>query len=263
QHRDSFTAVQNARRTREIRSFRHLAECRVTDAGVHGAMLARRLFHRLEVLYVVRKDDAGNGALVARDTHRAIDQLTNLLRRGYHVHILVRHVLEQGDQVDFLLIVTAECGALLLSDDGYDWLVVELRVVEAIEQMDGAGAGGGQANADLAGELGVRTRLECCELLMPRLHELDLVCRASECTDDAVDAVTWVSVHPSHAPLVEALKQKISDSSHLRTAQLTTGSRACRQQVGCRCRPHARLLAASPLTPARCDCSRFDSSLFY
>ena len=70
--------------------------------------------------------------------------------------VLGGHVLVERAQVDLLLEVAAERHALLLADDGHDGRVVELRVVEPVEQVDGAGAGGRHADADLARELGVR-----------------------------------------------------------------------------------------------------------
>ena len=70
----------------------------------------------------------------------------------------LRDVLEQRDQVDLLLVVAAERRARLLADDRDDRRVVELRVVEAVQEVDRARPRGGEADADLAGELRVRRR---------------------------------------------------------------------------------------------------------
>jgi hypothetical protein len=61
------------------------------------------------------------------------------VRVGRHVHVLVRDVLEERRQVDFLLVIAAERGHRLLADDCDDRLVVELRVVEPVQQVDRAG----------------------------------------------------------------------------------------------------------------------------
>ena len=50
----------------------------------------------------------------------------HLLGRRRHLHVLVRDVLEQRQQVDLLLVVAAERGARLLADDGDDRLMVQL-----------------------------------------------------------------------------------------------------------------------------------------
>jgi hypothetical protein len=43
-------------------------------------------------------------------------------------------------KVDFLLEVAADRGAHRLPNDGKDWLMVELCVVEPVQQVDGAGS---------------------------------------------------------------------------------------------------------------------------
>ena len=67
--------------------------------------------------------------------------------------------------------------------------VVELRVVQAVEQVDGAGPGGGRAHPDLAGELRVADRFEGGHLLVPGLDELGLVVGPPPGGEQAVDAV--------------------------------------------------------------------------
>ena len=59
---------------------------------------------------------------------------------GGHLDVLVGDVLEQGREVDLLLVVAAEAGARLLADDRDHRLVVELGVIEAVEKVDGSGA---------------------------------------------------------------------------------------------------------------------------
>ena len=70
-----------------------------------------------------------------------------------------------------------------------DRLPVELGVVQAVEQVQAAGAGGRQADAELAGELGVAARHEGGRLLVPRLDEADLVPALAQGLHEAVDAV--------------------------------------------------------------------------
>ena len=50
--------------------------------------------------------------------------------------------------------------------------------------MDRARPGGGQAHADLAGELGVGARHEGGHLLVPHLDELELALVRVECADE-------------------------------------------------------------------------------
>jgi hypothetical protein len=80
-------------------------------------------------------------------------------RRG-HLDVFARDVLEQRNEIDFLLVVASERRECLLPDNGHDRLMIEPRIVETIQKMDGPGAGGRQANADLASEFGMGTRHE-------------------------------------------------------------------------------------------------------
>ncbi len=95
-------------------------------------------------------------------------------------------------QVDFLLIGAAHGAAAGLADDRDDRHVIELGVVETVQQVDGTGPGGRDADADLAGELGVPEGLECRHLLMPGLDELRLVVGPLPGGEQAVDAVPGV-----------------------------------------------------------------------
>ena len=106
-----------------------------------------------------------------------------------HVCTYSEHVLEQRLEVDLLLVVGAERHPLLLADDRDDGRVVELRVVEAVQQVDRARPGGRHADADLAGELRVAARHERGHLLVARLDELGIAVGAVERAEEAVDAV--------------------------------------------------------------------------
>ncbi len=115
------------------------------DGAVDVPGLSGRRF-----LYIVGEDDRRDGALRLGDAECAIDQMARLCRGAADLHEIRRDVLEQRKKIDLLLEVAAEGGARLLTDQGHDGLAVELGIVEAIEQMDRAGARGGEADADLS-----------------------------------------------------------------------------------------------------------------
>ena len=138
--------------------------------------------------------------MLERDAHRAVDQVAHLRGRRRHVNVFTGDILEQADEVDLLLVVAAESRALLLPDDGEHRLVVHLRVVEAVQQVDRARPRDGDADADLARELGMRAGHEGRELLVARLDELHLLV-APEGTHDAVDAIARIAVDALHTPL--------------------------------------------------------------
>ena len=115
-------------------------------------------------------------------------------------------VFEERQEIDFLLVVTAQGRELLLADDRDHRLVVELGVIQAVQQMYRARAGRGEAHADFAGELRVRARLEGRELLVARLHELNAMVAAIEGAHDSIDAVSRITVNTPHTPGGEALQ---------------------------------------------------------
>lgn len=116
----------------------------MTDATMHGAMLVRRRFHRRQILYIVGlyivgENNAGNHAPVAHNANGTTDQVPDLLRCRYHVHEFMRDILEQRNQIGFLLIITIQGHAVLLTCNRNHWLMIHLGVVQAIEQVDRAG----------------------------------------------------------------------------------------------------------------------------
>jgi hypothetical protein len=174
-------------------------------------VLARRL-GVLGLLDVVGEDHTRHRAARARHAHRAVDQMPGL--GGLHADLdeLAGDVLEQRRQVDLLLVVGAERRALLLADDRHDRLVVELGVIEPVEQMDGAGAGGRQADADLAGELRVRGRGQRGDLLVARLEKLDALSELVKGAKDPVDAVARIPVDAAHPPVGKPPQHVLPDS---------------------------------------------------
>ena len=132
-----------------------------------------------------------------------------------HISTNSRDVLVERLQVDLLLVVRAERRALLLADDREHRHVVELRVVEAVQQVHGARAGRRHADADLvgAGELRVAARHERGHLLVARLDELGpaLLLRAVERAEEGVDPVARVAVDALDPPLAQALQDVVGD----------------------------------------------------
>jgi hypothetical protein len=116
------------------------------------AVLARRLFE-LRLLDVGGDDHARDRPRADRHVHRPVDQMADLRRRHAGLDELRGDVLEQGREVDLLLVVRAQRERLLLPDDGHHRLVVELGVVQAVEKVDRTRPRGRHAHADPAAPL--------------------------------------------------------------------------------------------------------------
>jgi hypothetical protein len=165
------------------------------------------------LLLQVRRDDySRGGAFGHSDAHGAVDEVGQLRRDGRHLHVRARDVLEQAQQIDFLLVVAAHGAAGGLTDDRHDRHVVELGVVQAVKQMDRAGPAGGQADSRLTRELGVPDGLERGHFLVPGLDELRAVVGSAERGDDAVDAVAGVAEQMLDVPLAQAFQQVVTYS---------------------------------------------------
>src|SRR4030095_6435509 len=91
--------------------------------------------------------------------------------------------------------------------DGEHGLSVESSVVEAVEQVDAAWTGGGEADAELAGELRVAAGHQGGRFLVPDLHEADLVVSDAQRLHDAVDAVAGQPEDHVDAPVVDRVDQ--------------------------------------------------------
>jgi hypothetical protein len=87
--------------------------------------------------------------------------------------------------------------------------VVELGVVQAVEQVDAARAGGGQADPDLAGRLGVAAGHERGRLLVVNEHEPHLVLVAAQPLHDPVDAVAGQAEDGVHSPVGQSFDQQL------------------------------------------------------
>lgn len=176
-------------------------------------MLPFWLLHR-QLLDVLGHDDARDGPLGQGYSNRPVNEGPGL--QGVHdrLHVFMGHVLEEGTEIDFLLIVSPHGEAGRLSDNRHDRLVIHLGVVEAVEQMDGPRPGGGHAQAHLTGELGVGTGHEGRHLLVTGLDEADgigFVRLALQGSHQAVDAITGKAVDASYAPLLQPIDHEIAD----------------------------------------------------
>ena len=120
-------------------------------------------------------------------------------------------VLEQRNEVDFLLKVRTKRRAALLTHKRYHGLMIPFGVVQTGQQMHGSRARRREADADLATELGVAAGHERGRFLVSRLDERDPFGGTVERADDAVDAVTGIAVDATHAPSHQARDEGIGN----------------------------------------------------
>ena len=137
-----------------------------------------------------------------------VDQGGDLDRHPDH-GVVGGHVLEDPLQVDLLLESRPEELGGLHAGDGQHGDVVELGVVEAVQQVEPARPGRGQADPEAPGRLGVAARHEGGRLLVVHEDEADPVLVAAQPLHDSVDAVTGKAEDHVDAPVDEAFDQQL------------------------------------------------------
>ena len=177
--------------------------------------MGRAVRHRrilvIHQLQVVGQDDAGDGAFRLRNSDRAVHHVTNLTGHSPDGDVIARDILEQRDQINFLLIAGAERGAGLLADNGDDGLVIHLRVIEAVEEVDRAWAGGRIAEPDLSGELRMRAGHEGRHFLVADLDVFHARQRLLQRHVQSADTVAGIAEYALEAPFLKALPDKLAD----------------------------------------------------
>src|SRR5256885_333376 len=118
-------------------------------------------------------------------------------------------VLEERQQIDFLLVPHAHEVVVGLPGDGEHRRAIELRVVEAVEQVNGSRAGGGETNAELARVLRVARRHERRRFLVANLNERDALLPDAKRFHDAVDAVARKAEHNPHSPVDQSINEHV------------------------------------------------------
>ena len=162
-------------------------------------------------------DDAGQGQhrdapLVEGGVAGLLDEARQLVRRG-DGRGEDSDVGEERVVVDLLEEVRADLPARHLATDGEHRGVGLLRVVQTVEQVDGAGADGAHADGEPVGELGLRAGRERPRLLVPHPDPLDALLAADR-VGDGVERVAHHSPHLGHAVVGEGVDQQLGNGGH-------------------------------------------------
>ena len=129
---------------------------------------------------------------------------------AHDARVVDGHVLKDAVEGHVLLAEGVEQIVVVAAGDGQDGLLVELGVIEAVEQVEAARAGGGEADAEAARELGVSAGGKCGGLFMAHLNELDAVLALAQGLHDGVDAIAGNAKDDVDAPGDEGVDQGFS-----------------------------------------------------
>jgi hypothetical protein len=89
--------------------------------------------------------------------------------------------------------------------------MIHARVIQPRYQVRGAGAGGRDAHAKLAGKFCMGRGHERGHFFMPGLNEFDFFLSPTQRAENAIDTVPRITKNPRYAPLAESLYQKVAD----------------------------------------------------
>ena len=169
-----------------------------SDRARHDPVLLGALLGHVQALDIVRDDDARGRSLCLGGAHRPVHHELHLLRCRDRRDIRAARVGEQRAGIDLLLVPAAEHRLQLLRHDRHHRTLVQLRVVQAVEQMNRTRPVGSETAADGVGPLAVGGGHERRRLLVPSSDErrrtgsvegsqdwIDPIAREPE---DAVDA---------------------------------------------------------------------------
>jgi hypothetical protein len=176
--------------------------------------VARRALGRLDRhrLQIDRHCDMRHAAIAERAAARELGHVLNVAR-AHDAVVIDARIRKQLVELDILLRIGADQIVVLKTGDGEHRLTVELRVVEPVEQVDAAGPGGRQADAEAAGPLGVAAGHEGGGLFVTHLHEADRIEMGAQRLHDAVDAVARQPEHDLDTPVDQGVHEHVRGSS--------------------------------------------------
>ena len=147
----------------------------------------------------------------AGQVHHVLDVLW-----PHHALVVEREVREQVVGVEVLEVVGADQVVVCHPADREQRRAVHTRVEQAVGQVDRAGTGGGEADAELAGELRVAHGRHRTDLFVAHVDVADPVVARAERLHEAVDPVARKAEDGVHAPLAEPLDEQVrSGLGHL------------------------------------------------
>ena len=208
QDRDLLARVQHLGRVRQL-----VLGGEPRAAGVHVRRVVldvplRPVGAGVHLLDVDRERDVGDATVGERCPAREVGDVLDV--RGAHDALAVlRDVHEQPIKGYVLLGVGADEVVVRHAGNGKDGLAVEGRVVEPVQGENPARARGRQADAQLAGELGVATGHQSRGFLVADLNEADLVTPLAQRLHEAVDPVAREAEDDLDAPVPDRLDQNV------------------------------------------------------
>ncbi len=150
----------------------------------------------------------GHAAVAQRGPTGAIADDDRMLGAS-HLLVVQGHVLHQLGGVDTLLITHADQIVESEPSQGDHRRAIESRIIEPIEEVDGAGTCGSQAYAQTSGVLGKAGGHEGCSLFVPDADIANPVLALAQRFNDRIDAIADDAERMRGAPGDQGIDQDI------------------------------------------------------
>ena len=160
-------------------------------------------------LHIDRHRHMRDAAIGERGAASQLDDILDM-RRAHDAVVVFADVDEELVELDILLGLGVQQVVELQTGDRQYRNTVELGVVEPVQQVDAARAGGCDADAEATGKFGVAAGGEGRRLLVPYLDKADLVLALAEGFDDAVDAIAGNAEDGIDAPSQQGVDQNVA-----------------------------------------------------
>ena len=153
----------------------------------------------------------GNAAIRQRSTTREVGNALHV-RLAHDARVVDGNVHVQLVQLDVLLGKGVDQVGVRHAGQRQHRHLVELGVIQSVQQVDSAGTGGRQTDAQATGEFGVAAGHEGGRLLVPHLHEADAVLAIAQGFHDAVDTVAGQAEDRVDTPIMDGVDQHVGSS---------------------------------------------------
>jgi hypothetical protein len=207
EHRDALAGVEQVGRALQIVIRGQSASARENIRRVAGK-IARRSLAAFLFLQVGREVDVRRRAIRERDPARQRGHVLDM-RRAHHPHAVARDVLEQFVEIDVLLRERPDEVVVVMPGDRQHRLSIELRVVQAVQEMDPTRPRRRDADAEPAGVFRVTARHERRRFLVPDLNETDLVLPLPQRLHDPVDPIPGKPENDLDTPVDERVDEDL------------------------------------------------------
>src|SRR5262249_5862964 len=135
------------------------------------------------------------------------------VRRTHYPRAVDRHIYEDAVEIDVLLRMRVDQVVIMVAGNREHRLPIHLGIIETVEEVNAPRAGGGQAAAELPGELGVAARGKACRFLMAHLDEADLLLPLPQRLHYAVNPVSRNPEDDLDSPVVDSVDKNVRGSN--------------------------------------------------